>query len=66
MSRWTPLLGAFVSIAAVNLVSVPFLLNPVAEGDVGVPLAHPAAGFFVYVALSVALFDWTARQMSNA
>ena len=29
-------------------------------------MAHPAVGLFVYVFLTVMLFDWVARQMGNA
>ncbi len=65
--RWQAILAAFVASGVVNYVGVLFLLNPVAEADsAGEPLVAPAVGFFVYVLLTIALFDWAARQMDSA
>ncbi len=65
--RWKAIAGALLAAGIVNFVGVLFLLNPVAEKDsAGTPLVSPAIGFIVYVALSVALFDWAARQMNSA
>ncbi len=66
--RWKAILGAIVTAGVVNLVGVLFLLNPVADADPapGEPLLHPAVGFFAYVILSIALFDWAAREIGNA
>ena len=64
--RWKALLAAFVSAAAINLVVVLALLNPIAAVDSAAgPLVHPAIGLLVYAGLSVCLFDWVARKMGN-
>ncbi len=43
-----------------------FFFEPIARADklVG-PIVPPAVGFFIYIALSIALFDWAARRMQN-
>lgn len=64
--EWKPLLGAFLVAAAANLIGVPLFFNPIAEGDVGVQLVHPAVGFFTYVALCILLFHWAAVQLHSA
>lgn len=61
------MLAAFFTAAVVNLVGVLFFFEPISKSDIpNGPLAHPLAGFFAYVILSIVLFDWTARQMRNA
>ena len=66
-ARWKAILAAFVAASVVNFAGVMFVLNPVAKTDsAGEPLVSPVVGFFVYVLLTIALFDWAARQMSNA
>ena len=65
--RWKATLGAFITASVVNLVGVLFLLNPIAEADTaGEPLVHPALNLFVYVFLTITLFDWVTRQIGNA
>jgi len=67
-TRWKARLAAFLAAAVVNLVGVLFFLDPIAESDTlpAGPIVPPALGLLVYVVLSTALFDWTARKMGNA
>lgn len=66
-SRQKALFGAFITSAVVNIVGVVFFFEPIARRDPpGVALVHPAVNLLVYVGLTVALFDWTARQMRSA
>ena len=67
-ANWKAIFAAFLAAATVNLVGVLFFLDPIAKSDSTPdrPLVAPAVGFLVYVVLSTALFDWTARQMGNA
>ena len=66
--NWKAVIAAFIAAGVVNLVGVLFFFNAIVEADPppGIPIVHTAVGFFVYVILTVALFDWTARQMCNA
>jgi hypothetical protein len=64
--RRKALLAAFVAALVANLVGVLLFFNPVTEGDSSFILVHPALGLLVYVVLSIALFDWTARQIGSA
>lgn len=65
-SDWKALLAAFIAASLVNLAGVVLFFNPIAANNVPAgPIVPPTAGFFAYVALSVGLFDWTARQMQN-
>ena len=65
--RWKPIIAAFIASSVVTLAGVRFFFGPIAKADIATgPLLHPAIGFFIYVALSIALFDWVARQLSNA
>ncbi len=65
--RWKPILAAFIVASVVSLAGVIFFFEPIARADKPEgPIVPPAIGFFVYVALSIALFDWAARQMQNA
>ena len=63
--HWKPILGAFLAAAVANLIGVPLFFNPIAKGDIGVQLVHPAVGFFTYVALCVLLFHWAAVQLDS-
>jgi len=65
-SNWKSIVSAFVVASAVNLGGVLLFFDPVAKSDsTDGPIVAPAIGFFVYVVLSVALFDWTARQVRS-
>ena len=65
--NWKAILAAFATSSIFTLAGVLLILNPVAETDIpGGPLVPSAVGFFIYVILSIALFDWIARQMRNA
>ena len=65
--NWKSILAAFVASCVVTLVGVKFYFGPIAEFDVpSGPLLAPAAGFFIYVSISIVLFDWVARQLQNA
>lgn len=49
------------------LLLVLAVFRPVAEVvPPSEPPVHPLIAFAIYVVLAVLLFDWTARQMSNA
>ncbi len=64
---WKPVLAAFVVASVVSLVGVMFVFEPIARADKPVgPIVPPAVGFFIYIALSISLFDWAARRMQNA
>jgi hypothetical protein len=65
--NWKSILSAFAALSIVTILGVGFFYKPIAETDtISGPLLNPAIGFFVYVALSIALFDWVARQLRNA
>lgn len=65
--NWKSILAAFIASCVVTLVGVKFFFGPIAEADTpSGPLLSPSVGFFIYVALSIALFDWIARQLHNA
>lgn len=65
--RWKALLASAVAATVVNLGGVLLFFDRVARADSPAGrIVHPAAGLLVYVVLTVALFDWTARQMRNA
>jgi hypothetical protein len=65
--NWKSILAAFVASCVVTLVGVKFFFGPIAESDApSGPLLSPAVGFFIYVSISIALFDWVARQLQNA
>lgn len=67
MLRRKAFFAAFITSAVVNLVGVLFFFEPIARHDSpGAALVHPAVNLLVYVGLTVALFDWTARQMRSA
>jgi len=67
MLRRKAFFAAFITSAVVNLVGVLFFFEPIARHDSpGAALVHPAVNLLVYVGLTVALFDWTARQMRCA
>ena len=64
---WRGFLAALVVAGLVNLGGVSLFFEPIAKSDTaGGPIIPRAVGFFVYVVLTVLLFDWTARQMRNA
>lgn len=66
-ANWKSIVAAFVASSVVTLAGVRFFFGPIeAAESVSGPLLHPAIGFFVYVALSIALFDWVARQLRSA
>ncbi len=65
MTRSKQLLGALITAVIVTLVGVLFFFEPIADGDSLRLSVHPLVPFTMYVVLSVALFDWTARQMSS-
>jgi len=65
--NWQAIFSAFVAASVVNLGGVLLFFDPIAKSDsADGPIVAPAIGFFVYVILSVALFDWTARQVRSA
>ena len=65
-SNWRAIVSAFVIASAVNLGGVLLFFDPVAKSDsTDGPIVAPAIAFFVYIVLSVALFDWTARQIRS-
>ena len=65
--NWKSILAAFVASCVVTLIGVKFFFGPIAASDApSGPLLSPAVGFFIYVAISIALFDWIARQLQNA
>jgi uncharacterized membrane protein len=65
--NWKSILAAFVASSIVTLAGVSFFFGPIAQADVvSGPLLPPAMGFFVYVTLSIVLFDWIARQIGSA
>lgn len=66
--NWKAVAAAFVTALVVTLVGVMFFFRPIAAADPAPghsPLPQ-ALGFFIYVGLCVALFDWLARQMQGA
>lgn len=64
---WKPVLASFVVACIVSLFGVMLFFDPIARADKPEgPIVPPAIGFFIYVALSIALFDWAARQMQSA
>ncbi len=66
MRNWKSITAAFVASSVVTLAGVIFFFGPIAKADTtSGPLLSPAAGFFIYVVLSVALFDWIARLIDN-
>ena len=65
--NWKSVIAAFVASCVVTLVGVSFFFGPIAQADVvSGPLLPPAIGFFIYVTLSIVLFDWIARQFASA
>ena len=65
--NWKSILAAFVALCVVTLFGVTFYFGPIAEADVpSGPLLVPAAGFLIYVSISIVLFDWVARQLQDA
>jgi hypothetical protein len=62
--------AVFASLLAaivINLGGVILFFEPIAKADVAAgPLVPKAVGFFIYVILTVILFDWTARLLNNA
>lgn len=66
-TRLKAFFAAFITSAVVNLMGVLFFFEPIARRDSpGHALVHPAVNLLVYVGLTVALFDWTARQIRSA
>ena len=65
---WKALIAASLVAVVINFFGVLFFLDPIAKADIipDGPIVAPAIGFIVYIILSVALFDWSARQMHNA
>jgi hypothetical protein len=65
--NWKSILAAFVASCVVTLLGVKFFFGPIAQSDAPTgPILSPVVGFFIYVVLSIALFDWVARQLRNA
>ncbi len=65
--NWKSIVAAFVTLGVVTILGVVFFFRPIESADaVSGPLLHPAIGIFVYLALSVGLFDWVARQLRSA
>ena len=65
--NWKSICAAFVTLCVVTLVGVIFFFRPIEQADTAVgPLVHPAIGVIIYLALSVGLFDWVARQLRSA
>lgn len=61
------IVAGLVVYGAIMLVLVLAVFRPVAEVvPPSEPPVHPLIAFAIYVVLAVLLFDWTARQMSNA
>ena len=65
MTHWKQLLGALIAAVVVNLVGVPFFFEPIAVSETLRLSVHPLVGLTLYVVLSIALFDWAARQMNS-
>mgnify|MGYP003670811889 CR=1 FL=1 len=66
-SNWKQLITAFLANAIITLVGVMLFFDPISKKDtISGPLAPPLVGFIIYVALSIWLFDWAARQLGNA
>lgn len=65
--NWKSIIAAFVAGSVVTLVGVLFFFRPIEKDDtVSGALLHPAIGFFVYMVLSIWLFDWVARRLYSA
>ncbi len=65
--QWKTFLAAVLTSIVVYLVGVVWFFDPIAKADTAAaPLLHPALSLLVYVVLTVALFDWTARQLHHA
>ena len=62
-----PLIAAFIGAATINLFGVLYFFKPIADADSSATsLVPPFVGFMLYVAFTIALFDWAARQLQNA
>jgi hypothetical protein len=65
--QWNTFLTAVLASIVVYLVGVVWFFDPIAKADTtATPLVHPALSLLVYAVLTVALFDWTARQLRHA
>jgi hypothetical protein len=65
-SRFTPALGAFLTLFVLYLVGVLFFYAPIEAADSpGEPLVHGLLGHLITTALFVALFVWVTREMGN-
>lgn len=65
--NWKAMAACSAVSFVVTLGGVLLFFDPIAKKDVaGGALVHPAVGLLVYVALTVGLFDWIARQMRHA
>lgn len=65
--RWKAILAAFISTSVVMLAGVLLFFEPIAKMDrTGEPLVSPVVNLFIYMILSIWLFDWVARQIRNA
>jgi hypothetical protein len=65
---WKSAVAAFLTASIITFVGIVFFFAPIADSD-PVPAAAPVpapVGFFIYVALAVALYDWLANQMNSA
>ncbi len=65
--NWKSIIAAFATSCVVTLVGVQYFFRPIAVSDAPAgPMFSPAVGFFIYVAISIVLFDWVARQLCSA
>ncbi len=61
------IVAAFVAASVINFLGVVYFFAPIAASDNSAEaILPPAIAFLIYVVLSVALFDWAARQMRSA
>ena len=67
MSRkWRAIAASIVAFGVVMMLGVIFIFRPVAASDTLSAPWPPLVAIAVYLALSVALLDWSARRMRSA
>jgi ABC-type maltose transport system permease subunit len=61
------IIAAFLAASVINFLGVVYFFAPIAASDHSASAILPQAiAFLIYVALSVALYDWAATQMQSA
>lgn len=64
--RWGAIAASFVTFGVVMMLGVIFIFRPVAASDTPSAPWPPVIAIAVYLALSIALLDWSAHRMRSS